>query len=64
MPRGNEKYKLRFANQQKRMFVFSMHNKPKLYLLDKLSRMVERIIRKNDFLFNFFIKYEKKLRIF
>ncbi len=62
--RGGEKYKLRFTTIIKNTFKISIHKHTSLYTLDYLSSKIESKIKENEKLYNFFIKYEKKLRIF
>jgi len=62
--RGNEKYKLKFSKHATKLFSLSIHKNIILYFLDSFSSFIEKKIKENDKLCNFFIKYEKKLRIF
>jgi CelD/BcsL family acetyltransferase involved in cellulose biosynthesis len=64
MMRGNEKYKLDFANKIKKNYAISIHKNTFLYVLDKFSSSMENKIKNNKILYDFFIRYEKKLRCF
>ena len=62
--RGAEKYKLRYANRIKKLYKLSLHKNILLFALDNLSSRLELYIKQHENLYNFFIKFEKKLRIF
>lgn len=62
--RGGEKYKLKYVNKTTKNIGISIHKNILLYILDVLSNKAEHKIKENEILYNFFIKYEKKLRIF
>ncbi len=62
--RGAEGYKKRFSNNIRHNFSISIHQNMFLYILDNISNMAEQKIKQNEKVKNFFMKYEKKLRLF
>jgi CelD/BcsL family acetyltransferase involved in cellulose biosynthesis len=62
--RGGEKYKFKYANRIKRLYKISIHRSLFLYLLDFISSKLEMYIKQHERLYSFFIRFEKKLRLF
>lgn len=62
--RGNHRYKLKYASQILRLNKIIIHQNPVLFLLDLVSSRMEFIVKQNEWLYEFFLRFEKRLRVF
>lgn len=62
--RGGHKYKLKYANRIVRLYNVMMHKNMILFILDYMSCKMEFLIKQNERLYEFFLRFEKKLRLF